>query len=234
MRFNILIFITLLFSFSNLIAQNENNYQSDTLTKLSNNNGNFTDLRDNKTYKTIIIGEQEWFAENFAYMPFVCDLDSNNCGVWVYNYSGSELEQAKITQEYKNYGCLYSWDQAKKLCPEGWRLPTEEDWIKLEKYIGINGLENDSLLNHISWRGEKHADLLKKGGETGFDILFAGWRAGTGRFNNIGIHANFWVDSETSNYGAIERLFNLNSGKIGKYWGNKNCGFSVRYIKTNK
>ena len=45
------------------------------------------------------------------------------------------------------------------------------------------------------------------------------------------IKANSWVDAETSDYGAIERLFNFDSGKIGKYWGNKNCGFSIRYIK---
>ena len=231
MKYPILTLIVLLYSFNILTAQNKNHDQTDTLAKLSITNGNFTDPRDSKIYKTIVIGEQEWFAENFAYMPFVCDLDSNKCGVWVYNYNGSELKQAKSIQEYQKYGCLYSWDQAIKLCPEGWRLPTDEDWIELEEYIGIDGLKNDSLLNHISWRGESQANLLKEGGLTGFDILFAGWRAGTGKFNNVGIHANFWVDTETSDYGAIERLFNLNSGKIGRFWGNKNCGFSVRYIK---
>ena len=196
--------------------------------------GKLTDSRDSKTYRTIHIGEQEWLAENFAYMPYVCKLDSNQCGVWVYGYDGTNAEKAKSTIEYQKYGCLYSWEQAKKLCPEGWHLPTDEDWRVLEEYIGISELNNDSMLNHISWRGENQADQLKKGGQTGFDILFAGWRAGTGKFNNIGIHANFWVDTETSDYGAIERLFNSDSGKAGKYWGNKNCGFSVRYIKDKE
>ena len=196
--------------------------------------GKFMDNRDSKTYRTIEIGKQKWLAENFAYIPFVCELDSNKCGVWVYGYNGTNVEYAKSTIEYQKYGCLYSWEQAKQLCPEGWHLPTDEDWSELEKFIGISGLINDTLLNHITWRGENQADLLKKGGQTGFDILFAGWRGGTGKFNNVEIHANFWVDTETSEYGAMERLFNSNSGKIGKYWGNKDCGFSVRYIKDKE
>lgn len=214
-------------------AQQTKNIDQNNLIELTSVSGEFTDNRDSKTYKTVIIGEQEWLAENFAYLPQVCTVDNNECGVWVYGYNGTDIDEAKTTEEYNKYGCLYSWWLAKNLCPKGWHLPTDEEWRELERNIGIVGLENDSLLNHISWRGTNEADYLKKDGQTGFDILFAGWRAGTGIFNNIGIHANFWCDTETSEDGSIERLFNMNSSKIGRYWGNKNCGFSVRYIKDN-
>ena len=193
--------------------------------------GQFIDGRDGKIYKTVKIGDQIWLAENFAYLPYVCPADANSCGIWVYGYDGTDVEMAKSIPEYQEYGSLYTWHQASNLCPEGWHLPSDEEWQILERNIGIMGLENELLMDHISWRGESEADDLKKGGSTGFDVLFGGWRAGFGKFNNIGIHANFWCDTQTSEQGAIERLFNLESGEIGRYWGNKNCGFSVRYVK---
>ena len=41
-------------------------------------------------------------------------------------------------EEYKSYGCLYTWHDAVGLSNqiEGWRLPTAEDWRILEEYLG--------------------------------------------------------------------------------------------------
>ena len=90
--------------------------------------GEFVDSRNNYRYQTVLIGEQEWFAENFAYLPYICPSDSANCGVWVYNYSGTNVLEATETQEYKKFGGLYSWESAQALAPEGWHLPSDEEW----------------------------------------------------------------------------------------------------------
>lgn len=100
--------------------------------------GTYTDARDNKEYQTITTDDQEWFAENFAYLPSVSPMGEGN-GIWIANYHGSDIQEAKALETYQRYGCFYSWSMAKKLAPAGWRLPTSEDWMKLiDAYGGKN------------------------------------------------------------------------------------------------
>ena len=108
--------------------------------------GQFIDGRDGKIYKTVKIGDQIWLAENFAYLPYVCPADANGCGIWVYGYDGTDVEMAKSIAEYQEYGSLYTWHQARVLCPEGWHLPSDEEWRILERNIGIKGLHCSQIL----------------------------------------------------------------------------------------
>ena len=190
--------------------------------------GEFTDQRDNRTYKTVKVGDQVWLAENFAYVPYVCQPDSFDCGVWVYDYNGNDVSAAKETPEYQKYGALYNWSAARDLAPEGWHLPSDEEWKELEEHIGIDSLD----IENKEWRGDNNeANKLKVNGETGLDVLFGGWMTDYGKFNFINEHANFWCSTEFDQERGYERLIGVNNGKIGRAAGNKGCGFSVRYIK---
>ena len=183
----------------------------------------FKDPRDGKVYKTVQIGTQVWMAENFAYLP---EVGTEN--VSVYGYEGNSIKEAKATTSYKKYGALYSWEYAKKLAPEGWRLATDADWQQLERAIGMTAEEANSK----GWRGQNNeANLLKEGGNFGFDVRFGGWRTDFGEFRFQGQHANFWVADDADEERAQERLIGLKNGKIGRELGNKGCGFSVRYIR---
>lgn len=183
----------------------------------------FLDTRDNKEYKTVRIGMQIWFAENFAYLP---QVDTIN--VSVYGYKGNSVKKAKTDSSYQKYGALYSWEFANKLAPQGWRLPTDADWQQLEKEIGIN----KATVNTIGWRGDnKEANHLKPDGKTRFNILFGGWRTDYGEFKFLEQHANFWCADNYDTERAYERLIGVRNGKIGREYGNKGCGFSVRYVR---
>jgi uncharacterized protein (TIGR02145 family) len=190
--------------------------------------GEFTDARDSHTYKTVKIGNQVWMAENFAYLPYICPPDSANCGIWVYNYPGTDVSGAKESPEYTRFGGLYSWEAAKKLAPAGWHLPGDEEWKELERHLGIAA----SDIENKTWRGANNeANRLKENGDTGFKVLFGGWMTDYGKFNFMGQHANFWCATEVDPQRGFERLVGVNNGRIGRDAGNKGCGFSVRYIK---
>ena len=119
----------------------------------------FTDTRDGKVYKTVKLGEQEWFAENLAYLPQVNPgaKGSEDSGkekapmYYVYNYYGTDVFEAKATDEYKKTGVLYNYwatlngeePMADKLavstvqgpCPDGWHVPSMGEWWTLSKWV---------------------------------------------------------------------------------------------------
>jgi uncharacterized protein (TIGR02145 family) len=184
----------------------------------------FIDKRDNKEYKTVTIGTQVWLAENFAYLPMV-----DTVNVSVYGYKGSSINKAKASVSYQKYGALYSWEYANKLAPEGWHLPTDADWLQLEKNLGIP----QEIVNTIGWRGPNNeANKLKPDGNTGFLVVFGGWRTDYGKFNFQDEHANFWCADSFDNERAFERLVGVRNGRVGREYGNKGCGFSVRYVRN--
>lgn len=96
--------------------------------------GNITD-QDGNTYKTVIIGNQEWMAENLKAVTY-------NDGSTVYQ-SGVDYFVNPIPMDFvwynrdisfkAEYGALYSWFAVKKagLCPTGWHVPSVDEWYEM-------------------------------------------------------------------------------------------------------
>jgi len=82
--------------------------------------GSMTDSRDGQTYRTIAIGNQVWIGENLNYKT-----DSSR------TRTGEENNPHK-------YGQLYSYNDAEKVCPSGWHLPTVEEWQPLINLVDDN------------------------------------------------------------------------------------------------
>ena len=102
----------------------------------------FIDPRDGKKYDVVQIGNQIWMAENYAYLPEISELieDWENPTYWVNGYEGTDVLEAMTTEHYQTYGVLYNWEAALEACPDGWHLPTHEEWLQLGQFIdGING-----------------------------------------------------------------------------------------------
>ncbi len=131
--------------------------------------GQLTDTRggETKTYKTVIIGEQEWMAENLAYLPSVSPSSQGSKAAphyYVYGYQGTSVSAAKATYNYNTYGVLYNWPAAmaggasssanpsgvQGICPTGWHLPSDVEWTQLENYLVANGYNFDGTTNDNS------------------------------------------------------------------------------------
>jgi uncharacterized protein (TIGR02145 family) len=126
--------------------------------------GSFTDSRDNRTYKTIKIGNQEWMAENLAYLPSVSPVSHGGVTApfyYVYGYQGTDVTVAKQHANYETYGVIYNWpaamagnasssatiNEVQGVCPSGWHLPSNAEWTQLENYLISNGYNYDGTTN---------------------------------------------------------------------------------------
>lgn len=200
--------------------------------------GIFTDPRDGQTYETVVIGSQTWMAENLAYIPEVFPPDEDG-GIWVNDYFGSYVGTAEKTNNYNKYGCLYNWKTAMNSCPDGWHLPSDDEWKQLEMYLGTMSQKE---ADQKGWRGfdEEGKHLKSKDGWSnegngddtwGFRALPGGHRYSSGSFHSIGGYSDFWTATEGSDTTAWGR--GLSTGYSGVYRSDedKKSGSYVRCIK---
>jgi uncharacterized protein (TIGR02145 family) len=91
----------------------------------------YVDPRDAREYKTVVIGTQTWMAENLNYAAYGSKCGGVTDGI----YSNSFLEDVD-TENCDKYGRLYDWSTALTVCPDGWHLPSDEEWTILTDYVG--------------------------------------------------------------------------------------------------
>ena len=197
---------------------------------------------DNRHYKTVKIGEQVWMAENLAYLPSVSPVQTGSETVphyYVYDYDGTDLEAARQNPHYQTYGVLYNWTAALTACPEGWHLPSNDEWNELELTLGMT----PAMIDRYFWRGTDQGEKLKSSygwnnsgngtNEVGFSALPGGARSND-QFQGIGNAAYLWSSSEYNNTIAWERVLG-GTGMTGVWrnGGGKVNGFSVRCVKDD-
>lgn len=135
--------------------------------------GKFFDGRDSRTYKTIEIGNQTWMAENLRF-----EMDDSYC----YN------DEVLYCDEY---GRLYVWTAAQDACPDGWHLPSPEEFDTLLATVGWAG---SALIMEEGW-GYVHPDY----NSSGFSALPGGFRGNDGNYSDEGSKAFFWSNSMVPN-----------------------------------
>ncbi len=202
--------------------------------------GQFTDSRNGKSYKFIGIGKQKWMAENL-------NLDVTNS--WCYGGKADSCSK---------YGRLYPWSVAidsvgayttpangcgdfktcslngtvRGICPTGWHLPTEREWMYLFEVVG-----SDDAAKKL--KSKQYWKVYQGGNANGtddysFNALPAGWKYelnGGIRYQNINERAVFWSASEFSERIAGEvYIDNSNYINYHKTLTNKYYAYSVRCI----
>jgi len=197
--------------FWNVLARDEKGHQTSSKIWRFNTAYSFseyTDSRDRKIYKTIKIGNQVWMAENLKY-----DAPGNND--WCYDNKSKNC---------KEYGKLYTWETAQNVCPDGWHLPSKEEWEILIEPFGDNP---DEFLTAEGLRYKKDSDLRAKN-IYGFSALLPGFRSTNKEYYGIGTRSYFWTSTGYDDGTAYKYCIRVSQNYDSN---NKNMGFSVRCIK---
>lgn len=195
------------------------------------NKSSFTDPRDGNIYQTVTIGKQVWMVENLRYLPSVVGAETASLTTpyyYVYDYYGTNLEDAKATANYETYGVLYNWEAAKAACPAGWHLPSHAEWIELSEYLGGTSVAGGKLKE--SGTANWFCPNLHATNETGFTALPGGYRD-YGGFSGIGRNGNFWSATESRDDGVWNLSMAYDYSKLFiSEWGSKESGFYVRCV----
>jgi uncharacterized protein (TIGR02145 family) len=188
---------------------------------LKSNNG--------KTFKTVKIGNQVWMAENLEVDHFkngdsIPEINSNK--EWSSLVSGGCCYYESDKEKGKIYGRLYNWYavlDTRGLAPEGWHIPSSDEFNILIKNINKDG----NLLK--TGFQNKNAD---KNIPT-FSAKFAGSRDPfQGFFNGEGKNTLFWSNTSFDRTSALTLALNSNNNMVNVVKNKKGCGFSIRCIKN--
>ena len=163
---------------------------------------------DGNSYPIVRIGEQVWLASNLEVtrMPAGEPIKS-------FFFNDDSLR-------YTGRGRLYTWDVAMNgssepgaqgICPDGWHLPTNEDWMRLFEYVGRAGAE------------------LLGGGSTGFEASLDGGADYRGNYLYRGEFALFWSSTAVNEERAYHHSISKD-GELDKFAAMKGARIFVRCV----
>lgn len=177
---------------------------------------------DGNEYGTILIGLQEWMAENLrttSYKDGTAIINISDKTEWVRTELPAYSWYENNPSNKEIYGGLYNWHAVftGKLCPEGWRVPRTIDWEILFDYLA----------------GEHPITEALK--QSGFGVSFGGYRYGyywgSGLFREQSVNGYWWSITKATDTHAWARTLSNQNSKVYNSYFELNNGFSVRCIK---
>ena len=195
-----------------------------------------TDIEGN-SYNTVYIGKQLWMAENLATTTYkdgtTIDLITDRTE-W---HSATTpaycwYDNDSITNKDK-YGALYNWYTVGTgmLCPTGWHVPTDQEWMKLLNYLYSQGVQqfNEAVVLKATSGWYNNANGTD---DYDFSLLPGGTRDGldAGDFDDVTVAGKWWQSTSNSSTGSFSGIRYYESG-LSLNFDDKAYGNSVRCIK---
>lgn len=192
---------------------------------------------DGNEYKTVEIGSQIWMKENLKTTTFFDGTkipDISNNGEWANMLTPGYCWYNNNPSTYKEaYGALYNWYAINtgKLCPTGWHVSSEAEWVTLTTYVG-----EYVAANKLKESGTEHwtSPNTEATDEYGFTALPGGFRDfSNGQFKDLGGVGYFWTSDECegmTTHSTNRPLMNHHPDSP-TFCDSKKNGFSVRCIK---
>ena len=207
-------------------------------TPLSGNGNDVKDINGN-TYKTVYIGSQQWMAENLNAKSFndgtlieqVIDSSQWNTlkPMWTY-YGNDSINNARFGKLYSGDVVYTAVNGNKNVCPVGWHVPSEADWLVLYSYINKNATTGGILkeTGTTNWMSPNTGatDSLN------FKALPAGYVTLPGRYMSKGMYSMFWASSTDKSRSDLPiRYMFYNNALFYSTNVTRTYGFSIRCVK---
>jgi uncharacterized protein (TIGR02145 family) len=196
--------------------------------------GSLTDQEGN-TYATIVIGTQEWMAENlrttkYANGDIIPNITDNGewadltTGAWAH-YHNNNLYEIPRGKLYNGHTIIDS----RKICPVGWHVPTDEDWSIIVDNLGGEVEAGGKMKSTGTQFWEiPNSDATN---ESGFSGLPGGARYNGGYFAGLNREGYWWSSSNYDVERNWARLLYYALGTVERYAESKQNGFFIRCLK---
>lgn len=200
-------------------------------------------------YATVEIGGQCWFAENLRSEQYanseaiLSELDATSWSsvsegaMATYgeatdcNHDAPGFDACDPTLSLPAYGRLYNWyavTDPRGLCPNGWHVPTDEEWSAVVDLWGGSAEAGVALKSTQGWfEGGNGTNA------SGLNGVPGGVRFNNGNFNFAGSYSSWWSSSPNGDFAWGRFLYHDNEGVIRDYYG-PSFGFSVRCVEDNE
>lgn len=207
-----------------------------TYLSFSQNLGLSEDKRDNKKYKTVVIGDQTWMAENLNASTFrngdKIPMAKNEEDWWKASEEGKPI-WSYYQFDSKNgnqYGKIYNWyavNDPRGLSQEGWHIPSDQEWTIMENYLGGNENAGKKLKSTENWNSDGNGT-----NESGFSAIpVTGFNLDGGFYFEHGSEGNWWTSTESNSDLAFLRSLSNENDQLFSNELYKSSGFSVRCVK---
>ena len=188
------------------------------------------------TYSSVVLGNgQEWMSENLRTAnyrngdPIPTGLNDAN---WSSTTSGAYAIYNNDNANDAIYGKLYNWyavADPRHVCPSGWHVPTDAEWVWLTNYLGGEAVAGGKMKSTGTqyWISPNTAAT----NESGFSGLPGGYRSSSGGFDSVGYYGYWWSSSEGDTNYAWNRSLDYYNGSASQGINGKHFGFSVRCLR---
>ena len=198
-------------------------------------------------YATVQIGEQCWFAENLRSENYengdsiptnLTDSEWENASTGAVATFGegesscfeSSIDGDACEEEWSlnEYGRLYNWfavDDPRGLCPNGWHVPSNEEWTTMTDDLGGASEVGGELRSSYGWPENGNGSNL-----SGFSGLPGGYRYWSGSFSDAGNFGSWWSSTPAGSSAWFRYLLPASTQVYGPAW-DKRYGYSVRCLK---
>ncbi len=198
--------------------------------------GTVTDNLGN-VYGWVRIGDQMWTTSNAKNGAPLSDAKYYNNFRWTYVLDDSQVD------EYENeympvYGNLMTYDDAMASAPEGWRLPSDEDWKKLERTLGMSDADRKGFrgegVGYAMQATDSGCELGLNLGGSVVPVKTYGWIAMDWKW--VKEYGYYWTSTIEPSYEAEQtfvyyRRLTANIGTVSRECMRSDCYLSVRWVK---